>query len=123
MKFEDMISEQGDDPILDACLSEVLGGHAPPDITARIVGKDGKLVARPRDPALATTAEAPSVVTRTPVTESPVGLARGKSIVERGTGWSLGKAIAIAAGFLGIVVLIGLTARLRSPQPQVAHTS
>lgn len=33
-QFEDGL---GDDPLLDACLDEVLGGHAPPDLTERIL--------------------------------------------------------------------------------------
>ena len=31
------MSESLDDPIIDACLDEVLGGHSPPDLTARIL--------------------------------------------------------------------------------------
>jgi hypothetical protein len=112
--------EYSDDPILDACLSEVLGGHTPPDLTARIVGADGKLIPKTSDPLLASLPEAPPVVARPPVIDVPSEFIGGKKFAKRGSEWSIATVIAIAAGFVGVAAAIGLIARLNSPQPQIA---
>jgi len=120
MTFENVNSEHDDDPILDACLSEVLGGHAPPDFTGRLVGPDGKLIAKSVDPVLGSMPEAPPVVTRPAVAELPENFAGETSIAQRGKQWTIAIALTIAAAFVGVVVTFGLIARLRSPRPEVA---
>src|SRR5439155_5331496 len=95
--------------------------HAPPDLAARIVGPDGQLIAKPIDPVLASMPEAPPVVTRPPVIDLPAEFAGDKKTVKRGADWSIAAVLTIAAGFVGVVVAIGIMARLKSPQPDVAH--
>src|SRR5436309_2776147 len=75
--------EYSDDPILDACLSEVLGGHATPDLAARIVGADGKLIATTSDPLLASLPGPPPVVARPLVIDVPAEFVGGKKVVKR----------------------------------------
>ncbi|HEY2411702.1 MAG TPA: DUF1549 domain-containing protein [Pirellulaceae bacterium] len=117
MNSESVNLEHSDDPILDACLSEVLGGHAPPNLATRIVGADGKLIARTSDPLLASLPGAPPVVARPPMNDIPAEFVGGK-IVKRE--WSIALVIAIAAGFVGVAATVGLVARLKSPQTQIA---
>src|SRR4051812_42577700 len=123
-----MNPEQDDDPILDACLAEVLGGHAPPDLTARIVGPGGQLIAKAAIPVLASITEPPPVVTVPPVIDvstrsvTPQSVVQVKSL-QRHDSWSIAAIVAVAAGFVGIVFAIGMVARLKSPRPQIAKVT
>src|SRR4051794_16626369 len=101
-----MNPEQDDDAVLDACLSEVLGGHAPPDLSARIVGHDGQLIARKNNQVLAAMPAVPPVVARPPMLHMPGESAGAKSGAKRADRWSITALVAVAAGVIGVFVAI-----------------
>lgn len=111
--------QHNDDPILDACLAEVIGGHAPPDLTARIVsgqGQTGNGDAALADSYGEAVPDPPPVVTR-----PPVFARRKRASANRGEDWTAAMLVGIAAGFVGIVIAVGITARMKSSKPQIAE--
>jgi hypothetical protein len=112
--------EQDDDSILDACLFEVLGGHAPPDLASRIVSPDGQLIAKRSGTAQSAMPDAPPVVTGPPLVSAPRELVGHKKFDKHRQPLLIAALAAIAAGFVGLVVTLGVMARLKSPQLQVA---
>src|SRR5262245_19125534 len=119
MKPEHVNPEGNDDPILDACLSEVLGGHAPPDLATRIVGPDGRLITKTSEERLNSIPQPPPVVSSPPAIVVPATVAKRKPH-KQSDQWSIAAIVAVAASFIGLVIVIGLSSRRNSPQPQIA---
>jgi hypothetical protein len=114
-----------DDPILDACLDEVLAGRSPPDLTARILQAWKTGEARQADlpgppPILASLPQAlddASIIL--PLVERRGGVG-GREPRRKSSSASL--AIGLAAGVIGLGIAVGIIALLRSSGPQIAHS-
>ncbi len=119
-----------DDPILDACLDEVLGGRIPPDLTARIVDASRNFAIADSsavdDGALALP-EPPPIVTRPPAIGpfpadapfAPIASHRAQP-ARRAERWSPAAWITVAAGLIGVVVVIGIASRFQPSRTQLA---
>src|SRR5262245_55450913 len=119
------MTTEHEDPILDACLAEVLGGHTPPDLTQRIMGayaqaKTGedklaidRLVTASikQQPELSLNADSLRIAPRKQPNEK---IARQRFY------WSAGMIVGTAAALIGAVVIIGIAARPKQPGPQIA---
>ncbi len=119
-----------DDPILDACLDEVLGGRTPPDLTARIVGAARNFAIADSsavdDGALAMP-EPPPIVTRPPAIGplpaaapfAPIANRRAQP-ARRAERWSPAALAVVAAGLIGVMVVIGIASRFQPSRTQLA---
>jgi hypothetical protein len=115
-----------DDPLLDACLDEVLGGRRPPDLTARIMqalaqraSANGNVHLAPLPPPIVTAAPpvAPPAVNGSPVVElSPRPLARSR----RSPGL---EAWLVVAGVLVVGLSIAVVAYVANSPPNVAENA
>lgn len=119
------MATEHEDPILDACLAEVLGGHVPPDLTQRIM--------RAHAPAGSTENKVTMdrlvkvAVDPQPEVSLPVEILRiaprkqpNEKVARQRFYWSAGMIVGMAAALLGTVVIIGIAARPKQPGPQIA---
>jgi hypothetical protein len=111
------------DPILDACLDEVLGGRTPPDMTARIVN-----AARNFELTDSAIPEPPPIMTRPPAIGTlPVDVSfattvnHHKSSERRSERWSPAALVGLAAGLIGVLVVLGIAIQSQSARPQLAN--
>lgn len=118
------MATEHEDPILDACLAEVLGGHKPPDLSERIVRAhtqagttDGKaaiervVTAAFNERAATLSTDALRIAPRS----QP-----NKKVASRTFYWSVAAIAGTAAALLGTVVIIGVAARSKQLGPQIA---
>ena len=104
-----------DDPLLDACLEEVLGGARPPDLTARIMQKHTA-----RGQVAGNGAPVPPPVVAAPQNGRPlveVAPHRKTSTAHSVSNWI--PAI-IAATAIGILLTVGVATFVNSRRPQIA---
>lgn len=110
-----------EDPILDACLEEVLANRSPPNLAARIMGAVGagsSPASRPQGPSAAESFN-PAVPL---VTVTPRGTRRTPSAApsSRRNTWISGLAVAAAAALVGIGLTYSLSMMVRAPGVTVA---
>ena len=122
------------DPILDACLSEVLGGHTPPDLTDRIVNARANAAHANTGANNVATVTAAANFSQVVVTQPSVSLPAGVNSFaphKARYGWWAAAAIGVAAAVVGVAFTISLATRSNptgqqiaanpaSPQPAVA---
>src|SRR5687768_13142981 len=92
-------SADHDDPILDACLDEVLANRAPPDVTPRVLrALHGAELPEP-PPIQSQVGAAPSIVI-----VSPRGEVQSSKLPAPSSAgfWSSAIAVALAAGVIGV---------------------
>jgi len=109
-----------DDPVLDACLDQVLGGHTPPDLTGRILRAwaNPEIAEAPEPPPVLT--GLPEVLVDTaanPVVSLPGQLAAHQRQRDRS---SRGLALAMAVGVVGLGLSLAIVALINSRRPQIA---
>src|SRR6478736_3567915 len=118
------MATEHEDPILDACLAEVLGGHAPPDLTRRIVqahSQAGSIENKAVVDRLVTAAFAqPEVSLAADSLRISPRTQPNKIVARQSFYWSVAAIAGTAAALLGTVVIIGVAARPKQPGPQIA---
>jgi hypothetical protein len=116
-----------DDPLLDSLLDEVLAGRTPPDLTSRILQayaarQYGDKAPEP-PPVLAGVplAAVPKVYEPVAIDAQVQSHARPTGRKRQSESWSTALTIGLAAAVIGMGVIVGLMALLKSGGPQVAR--
>jgi hypothetical protein len=109
---------EDNDPILDACLAEVLGGHAPPDLTQRILRAHAQAkAAAGKQPMQAKQSELSLAADALAISPRPQA---DKKASRFGIYWSAAAIVGTAAALIGVVVLVSNAGRSKGPLEPIA---